>query len=185
MQRFARLERRKSVTVVTEARTLADDHGRARQVVEGIHARNGQQLFGFALRLGLFEDEAADLVQDVLMRLFRSIAQGEDIAEPAAWAYRAAYRLAMDQHRVRRRWRTFVGRLAPPEASAHPNADDLLVVWTEVDRLPPRVRAVLYLRYRADLSFESIGRVLDIEPSSARAHAARGIARIRDRLADR
>lgn len=184
MQRFPRPERRQAVTAVTEARELAD-HGRALQVVEAIHARNGQELFGFALRLGLLEEEAADLVQEVLLRLFRSLARGDDIAEPAAWAYRAAYRLAMDRHRARRRWQALLGRIAPTHTSSAANADDILAVWAEVDRLPPRLGAVLYLRYRADLSFESIARVLDIEPSSARAHAARGVARIRDRLADR
>lgn len=183
MQRFTAPKRRNSVTAVTDARTLADG-GRARRIVEGVHARNGQQLYGFALRLGLLEDEAADLVQEVLLRLFRSLAHGDEIAEPAAWAYRTAFRLAMDRHRVRRRWRAFVERLAPAEASA-PSADDLLAVWSEVDALPPRQRAVLYLRYRTDLPFEAIGRILDIEASSARAHATRGIARIRAQLVER
>jgi len=57
-------------------------------------------------------------------------------------------------------------------------------VWSEVDRLPERQRQVLYLRYRADLPFEEIGNVLGIDASSARANASRGIASLRDRLAE-
>ena len=183
MQRFAVPERRTSVTAVTDVSFL-DDGGRARRIVDGVHARNSQQLYGFALRLGLLEDEAADLVQEVLLRLFRTLARGDDIAEPGAWAYRTAFHLAMDRHRVQRRWLAFVERLAPSDPST-PSSDDLVAVWSEVDALPPRQRAVLYLHYRADLTYETIGRILDIDASSARANASRGLARIRLRLEER
>lgn len=158
---------------------MASD-GTAQRVVEAVHARNGQQLHGFAIRLGLRDDEAADVAQEALLRLFRSLARGDVIDEPAAWTFRTAYRLAMDRHRFTRRWRAIAVRLAPPEPATH--ADDLIAVWTEVDALPPRQRAALYLRYRSDLTFEAIGMVLDIDASSARANVSRGVARLRARL---
>jgi RNA polymerase sigma factor (sigma-70 family) len=47
-----------------------------------------------------------------------------------------------------------------------------------VDRLPERQRAVVYLRYRADLSFEEIGAALGIQPVSARSHVSRALDRL-------
>jgi RNA polymerase sigma factor (sigma-70 family) len=55
-------------------------------------------------------------------------------------------------------------------------------VWTEVDRLPERQREVLYLRYRADLPFDAIARVLGITSSAARSHATQALGTLRTRL---
>jgi RNA polymerase sigma factor (sigma-70 family) len=90
----------------------------------------------------------------------------------------------MDQHRLRRRLAGIAQRLdrgarvaAPPD-----DAGDRQAVWSEVDRLPPRQRQVLYLRYRSDLAYDEIARVLGITASSARSHATQAMATLRGRL---
>jgi RNA polymerase sigma factor (sigma-70 family) len=157
----------------------------ARQVVEDVHALHGQHVWGFVRRLGLGDEEAADVTQEALLRLWRACRDGDPPERPLAWTFRTAFRLAMDRHRLRRRWTALIGggpSSAEREAAEH--RDELLAVWSEVDRLPQRQRQVLYLRYRADLPFDEIGSVLGIDASSARASASRGIASLRDRLAE-
>ncbi len=158
------------------------DDAAARRTVEAIHAGSGQPLFGFARRLGLTDDEAQEVVQETMLRLWRELRGGAAIEDAVAWAFRALYRLAMDRHRVSRRWQAFVERLVPGAPSASRDRDDLAAVWQEVDRLPMRQRQVLYLHYRADLTFEAIGTILAIEPSSARAASSRALATLRLRL---
>jgi RNA polymerase sigma factor (sigma-70 family) len=155
----------------------------ARQVVEDLHARHGQQLFGFVRRLGLGDEEASDIAQEALLRLWRVSRDGDAPDRPLAWTFRTAYRLAMDRHRLRRRWRALIDARVSVGGPTD-RRDELLAVWSEVDRLPMRQRQVLYLRYRADLPFEDIGHVLGIDASSARASASRGLASLRDRLAE-
>jgi RNA polymerase sigma factor (sigma-70 family) len=155
----------------------------ARLVVEHVHAQHGQQLWGFVRRLGVGDDEAGDITQEALLRLWRACRDGEPPDRPAAWAFRTAYRLAMDRHRLRRRWLSFLSRQTATGRDPREARDELLAVWAEVDRLPERQRQVLYLRYRADLTFEDIGKVLGIDTSSARSNGSRGIASLRDRLA--
>ena len=94
-----------------------------------------------------------------------------------------AYRLVMDHHRVGRRVRDLVGWLteARPKSALF-DVDDALSLWPVVDRLPARERAVLYLRYRADLSFEQIGEVMGITTASARTYASRATDRLRGLL---
>ena len=170
------------MTAVTSADGVTE--AAASRTVEEVHARIGQPLFGFARRLGLSDDEAAEVVQDALLRLFRSlrIAGSLPIEDPTAWTFRAAYRLAMDRHRLRRRIQTISQRLRPADPPVPAQTDELIAVWAEVDRLPPGQRAVVYLRYRADLSFEAIGTILGIDASSARSQASRAIAHLRARL---
>ncbi len=60
--------------------------------------------------------------------------------------------------------------------------DDATAVWDEVDRLPPRQRQVLYLRYAADMTFEDVGTTLAISASAARSHDTQARASLRRTL---
>jgi RNA polymerase sigma factor (sigma-70 family) len=175
------------VAAVPNERALSNrdaSRSAARQVVEDVHAQHGQHVWGFVRRLGLGDDEAADVTQEALLRLWRACRDGNPPERPLAWTFRTAFRLAMDRHRLRRRWTALVGGQQSADREAVERRDELLAVWSEVDRLPDRQRQVLYLRYRADLPFEDIGNVLGIDASSARANASRGIASLRDRLGE-
>jgi RNA polymerase sigma factor (sigma-70 family) len=156
------------------------------EIVEELDEQDGQALFGFARRLGLTDDQADDAVQDLLLRLWTELRRGTPIVNPRGWGFRVLYRLAMDQHRLRRKLRLIADALADRGRTLDPRPpsalEDRLTVWAEVDRLPERQRHVLYLRYRVDLSFEEIGHVLGITPSAARSHATQAIGRLRTRL---
>ena len=154
-----------------------------------LEARHGQAMFGFVRRLGLSDSEASDAVQDVLLRLWTELERGTVVDDPRGWAFRAIYRRAMDEHRLRRRLAGLRERLMG-RTTAEVGEDDFkassdrLAVWAEVDRLPERQRQVLYLRYRADLPFEDIGEVLGISASAARSHATQAMAALRRRLGE-
>ena len=154
----------------------------ADRTVTALELDHGQAMFGFICRQGLSPAEAQDAVQEALLRLLRELRAGKQIDNPRAWAYRALYRLAMDQHRIRRRLSLIVGRLGPDTSQSSPTTDRV-AVWSAVDELPPRQRQVLYLRYRSDLSFDEIARVLGITGSAARSHATQAMAMLRQRLA--
>ena len=52
------------------------------QIVEDLEARHGQALFGFVRRLGLSDEQAADSVQEVLLRLWAELDKGVVIHDP-------------------------------------------------------------------------------------------------------
>jgi RNA polymerase sigma factor (sigma-70 family) len=179
-------------TLTSDAITSAGGHAivgleverRGSDAVEELDERDGQALFGFARRLGLSDEQADDAVQDVLLRMWTELRRGVAIGNPRAWSFRVIYRLAMDQHRLRRRLRLIGNAMAERASSQdnHSSFEDRLAVWSEVDRLPERQRHVLYLRYRADLAFDEIAQTLGITPSAARSHATQALARLRVRL---
>lgn len=163
------------------------DGATATALVTRVERLHGDALFGFARRLGIDDDDAEDIVQEALLRLFDASRAGTAIDDPRAWTFTVTYRLAMDHHRRRER----AERLGPTGVTPHeesPASDPVALVerglvWHEVDLLPERQRSVLYLRYRADLPFESIGRVLGITASAARSHATQAVGTLRLRLA--
>lgn len=147
------------------------------------YERRGRELWGLARRLGASDEQAADVVQEAHLRLWRELGRGTAVEDVDAWTFRVVYRLVMDQHRLARRVGEIFGRLRQDHVEAVSHAvDDRLSLWPVVDRLPPRERATLYLRYRADLSFDQIGEVMGITPASARTYASRGVERLRGLL---
>ena len=163
------------------------------RTVQSLYERRSQEMFGFVRRLGLDDEAASDAVQETMLRLWRELAAGMEISDPDAWTFRTLYRLGIDSHRLTRRIRGLVervgGRLAVGVDRGHYDGDpgrriEMDAVWHAVDKLPTRQRAVLYLRYRADLPYERIGLALGISPSAARGHASTGLAALRRRLLD-
>jgi RNA polymerase sigma-70 factor (ECF subfamily) len=154
------------------------------RVVTELHEQHGARLFDFARHQGLSDTQAADVLQEALLRLWRELRHGTPIQNPVAWAFRTTYRLAMEQHRWRRALARVLPRLAPVHPTyAGPEASDAVAVWSMVDGLPQRQRQVLYLHYASDLQFEEVAAVIGISPSAARTHASRGLATLRTQLA--
>jgi RNA polymerase sigma factor (sigma-70 family) len=160
-----------------------EEWGFERQVVS-LQARRGQDLYAFAIGLGLSHDDAADVVQEAIARLWRELCSGKELLDLDAWAFRTTYHLAMDHHRLRSHVAALSRIIGRSSRSADDPADapDHAGLWQAVDALPERQRAVLYLRYRADLPYERIGLVLGITASATRSHATIAVATLRRTL---
>jgi RNA polymerase sigma factor (sigma-70 family) len=156
-----------------------------RDMIVGLQADRGAELWGLARHVGLSPEEADDAVQETLLRLWAALRDGQPIERPDAWAFRTLYRLAMDRHRLRRRIRLLTERIGaqPPRSSGLDHAERL-AVWAAVETLPERQRLAIYLRYRADLPFEDVGRILGIAAPSARSHVSRALDALRARLGE-
>jgi RNA polymerase sigma factor (sigma-70 family) len=167
----------------TEA-TAAANTAMERRVLS-LHARRGQDLFGFAVRMGLSDEDASDAVQEAMLRLWRELSGGKELLDLDAWAFRVVYRLAIDRHRLSTRVAASLGRLfARANAVAADPADrnESAAVWSAVDSLPERQRAAIYLRYRADMTFDQVGLAMGITPGAARSHTTNALATLRRRV---
>ncbi len=156
------------------------------EAVVALDRAHGQRLYGYALRLGVGSGRAADLIQEALLRLWRELSRGVQIASREAWTYRTVARLAMDEHRLDRRIASLVSRLGERTTPRVMEIDstERVAIWSQVDRLPDRQRQVVYLRYQANLSFEEIGQVMGIEPGAARSYATAAHRNLRSQLVD-
>ena len=153
------------------------------RVVIGLDEENGQSLLGFGRRLGLTVEQADDAVQEVLLRLFRTLTSGVVVDDPKGWAFRTMYRIAMDEHRLRRRLNGLRERLGWAEGQrARPDDLGRISLWSTVDGLPARQRQVLYLRYKADLTFDEIAATMGITAGGARAVANKALTSLRNRI---
>ena len=137
---------------------------------------------------------AADVTQDVFIRLFSRLTQFRGQCAFMTWLYRIVANAALDYRRSR-------ARLAPLDEAVSTSVNAMQLddverlqnagqVRAALATLRPKLRIALVLRYVEELSYEEIGEVLGASPGTvasrlSRGHVAFGRAFERIRKGDR
>ncbi|WP_243712829.1 SigE family RNA polymerase sigma factor [Actinomadura sp. 6K520] len=125
-------------------------------------------------------DDAADLVQDGLVRLRGAWDRVVNKNDPEGYVRTIMARRHISLWRRRRR-EQLVGSVPEERYDDRgiERAEHDPRLWTALAALPPRQRAVLVLRYYEDLADEDIARVLGISRGTVRSQAARALGKLR------
>ncbi len=127
--------------------------------------------------------DADDAFQETFLSALRAYPRLRPDSNLRAWVLTIAHRKAMDVHRARKRNPVPVAEVretAAASAPAHGSGDH----WQRVRSLPDRQRAVLTLRYAADLTHAEIAAALDCSEEAARRAAADGLKTLRKEFTD-
>lgn len=138
-------------------------------------ADRGHALFRYAYMLTGNPHDAADLVQEALIRLRGSWSRVRSKHNPEGYVKTTITRLHISVWRRRRR-EHLVGEV--PER-AWPVVESPLDLWDELSELPKRQRAVLVLRYYEDRSDVEIAEMLGISAGTVRSQASRALDKLR------
>ncbi|WP_336215424.1 SigE family RNA polymerase sigma factor [Nonomuraea sp. LPB2021202275-12-8] len=139
-------------------------------------ANRGHALFRYAYMLTGNPHDAADLVQEAVMRLRNSWPRVQRKHDPESYVKTTIARLHISFWRRRRREHLVWEVPEQPRSEAESPLD----LWDELAKLPKRQRAVLVLRYYEDRSDVEIAEMLDISPGTVRSQASRALGKLRD-----
>ena len=161
------------------------------------HKASAQEFDGFAagswdrlLRTGYLMTgdarEAEDLVQETLLRVARRWNRVRSMDHPAAYARRVLVNLVLRDAGRRARQRAELcpqdngGAETADESAARAlrEVDDLAEVRWALAQLPARQRAVLVLRYWADLPVAEVADILGCSEGTVTSTASRAAARL-------
>ena len=136
------------------------------RVIESIYERCASRFLRVARAIVDDPAVAEDVVQDAFAQavLRRGSFRGSGAAE--GWIWRIVVNTARSRRRRDRIEATALERLGTASEAAaadDPSGDSLR---REIKRLPERQRLVVFLRYYADLDYDSIARVLAISPGT-------------------
>jgi RNA polymerase sigma-70 factor, ECF subfamily len=130
-------------------------------------------------------DRAADLCQEVFLRLYQAGPRYQESGAFNTWLYRIALNVARDAHR-RRREVAPLGNHEPLDEDAPGDAvcrrESVEVVARLVAELPEPQREVLVLHHHEKLNFETISRLTGTPPGTLKSRFAAALARLRERL---
>lgn len=140
----------------------------------------GDSLTRYAWLLCGDRDDAADLVQDALVKTFGRLGNGFTVPAAEAYVRRAILTTFLDGGRRRTRWRRIAHLTAVPDAVDAPSAgsETRLDLWQELSRLAPRERACVVLRYYDDLTVDGIASELGISSGAVKRYLSDGLAKM-------
>lgn len=126
----------------------------------------------FAYRLTFDVHAAADITQEVFLRLFRGGAKYQDAGRFKTWLYQIALNLCRDAARSKARKPSvpLTVDIDPPgggDEDVHRETAE--VVAAAVAALPDQLREVVVLRHYEDMSFEAMGRMLGVPATTLKS----------------
>jgi RNA polymerase sigma-70 factor (ECF subfamily) len=125
---------------------------------------------------------ASDVLQEVLITLFRKLPALKQPELFRPWAYRVASRVAFRHLRKERRWQEQVNDEAAIECIPAPEAppqEELLHVLLNADVVSLGSRAVLVLHFEEELPLVQVAAILEIPLGTAKSRLAYGLAALR------
>ena len=142
----------------------------------------GQALLRFGTVLtGGNAHAAADLVQDALERTWLAWSRVLDKQDPEAYIRRAMVNRHVSVWRHLRRERLVA---EAPEGEAAPAEPYDREIWQALAALPPRMRAIVVLRFYEDLDEAATAQVLGCSLGTVKSTTSRALARLRVDWAD-
>ena len=124
------------------------------------------------------------MTQAALVKVVRHWRRVDRAADPYAYARTILVNTATSRWRRGRKLAELMAPERGPGPAPDPAGDVVLrdAVRHALAELPPRMRAVLVLRYFEDLTEAQVAEALGCSVGSVKSQASRGLARLRERL---
>lgn len=181
---------------VLAQQSLAGDQ----QAFEKLVQRYSSSLFNFICRFLNDYDAASDILQQVFTQLYISLPNLRTGEPLKAWLFQVARNRCLDELRRKRVIHFSELQAANEDDDLSPLAiipdnsplpEDIAerhdlqeILQTAIAALPPKFRAVVLLRYTAQLSFSEIGRALQMPEATAKTYFQRAKPLLRASLKD-
>ncbi len=149
-------------------------------VVTQLVAERGPALERYALLLCGNADDAADLVQEALVKTFGRLRNGFTVSSAEAYVRKAVLNTYLDRGRRKSRWRRIahLDVAVNVQDSPAPATELRLDILAQLQRLAPRERACIVLRYYEDLKVDDVAEHLHISAGAVKRYLSDALAKL-------
>ena len=139
---------------------------------ESLLDRYQKPIFNVALRMVGDADDAADLTQTVFVRAYEKLGTYNDHYKFFSWLYKIAVNASINFLEQRKRYDVLTDR----EVSQEPLVEDQVDASDRVEKLETAIlelsteyRIVIVIRHFHDLSYDEMGRILDLPEKTVKS----------------
>jgi RNA polymerase sigma-70 factor (ECF subfamily) len=141
-------------------------------------------VYYYVLRLGLSPAQAQEVTQEVFLRLFLKMREGEEIENVRGWVFRVAHNFGL-QTKAKEKGHESWDPETFPVSSAEADPEQQLLgteregrIRAAISQLSPQQQQVLHLRSEG-LRYREIAAALGVATSTVNEFLRRGIAKVR------
>lgn len=160
------------------ARAIAGE----RQAIEELVAYYQDTIYSIAMTFTRNPHRAEDLAQEAWIRIIRGLPSFRADSRFTTWVYRVTMNTFLNSTRKKREELEADERVFEDVARPFPSLETTMAVQDAVRSLPGEFRAVVALRFVADLSYKEIAQVLDVPLGTVQSRLKRGLARLAEVL---
>lgn len=155
-------------------------------VVRTLVEQRGDALTRYAWLLSGSADDAADLVQDAIVKTFGRFGNGFTVGTAEGYVRKTILNSYLDSGRRRTLWRkvAHLQVVADSRESESAASESRLDMWSELRKLTPRERACLVLRYYEDLKVDDVAAELGISAGAVKRYLSDGLSKMAIALTD-
>ena len=151
------------------------------EVVERLVAERGDALTRYAYFMCGNREDAADLVQEALVKTFGRLRNGFTIVSAESYVRRVILTTYLDAGRRSSRWRKIAHLEAEPELGAEHDVEVAARVdlQSQLMTLTARERACVVLRYYDDFKVDDIASELRLSSGAVKRYLSDGLAKLK------
>ncbi|MDQ6847008.1 MAG: RNA polymerase sigma factor [Candidatus Dormibacteraeota bacterium] len=157
--------------------------GRMDHVFDTVMSRERQRLYAIAYTILRDREEAADAVQEVMLRAWRSWSRTREHEVPGPWLTRICVNTCLTRGSSIRRRRGRDAQLLADSAKPAPQMSDPSLAEA-YEHLSRQQRAVVLLHYHFGYSLDECADLMRCRPGTARSHLHRALVTLREHLRD-
>ncbi len=165
------------------------------QAFEELMEEYFKKIYNIAFRMTNNPDDAADMTQEIMIKLFRNIGSFKGDSKFSTWVYRVATNTCLDElKKIRRHSHTSLNAeldtgesevtfdvedTAPTPEQHAEKAELKKIVAAAVEKLSPDHKAVIILRDIKGFSYDEIARILKCSEGTVKSRISRARAQLK------
>lgn len=163
----------KDIETVSETIRQRLKQGKKEEALQLLSTAFGETIYWQARRTLVVHEDAQDVIQEVFLRIIRSIDSFRWESKLSSWVYRIVANECsrfMDSKNRRIAMDNLGAQMERIAASDYVNLGDEAAIRLQaaIQTLPPKQQQVFNLRYYDDLSYEDIAEIIDSTPTAAK-----------------
>lgn len=166
------------------AKLIAKSDDLAAYAFEEIYSRNSSKLYTYCKKIFVNVQISQDIFQETFIKFYEICQKNQEMTNVAGLLIKIARNLSLNEKNRKKANFVFIDEIDLPYYDNDFEVDlNKKIIDTALQTLPQKYREIIILKEYLEMSYDEVGKVLDLTPSMVRIRIFRAKNKLRDLLA--